>query len=45
MDYIVNLIIGDATAFDFIVLVRLLVFLLILDFVATVISTLGGIRR
>lgn len=45
MDFLVNLIVGDAASFDFVVLVRLIVFLFILDFVATVISTLGGSRR
>ena len=45
MDYIVNLIIGTSTTLDVYVLVRLLVFYLILEFVSGLIHALGGMRR
>lgn len=45
MDLLVNLIVGEAGAFDFIVLVRLIVFLFVLDFVSSMVAALGGMRK
>lgn len=45
MEYFVDLIIGSSSTLDVFVLVRLIIFCLVLEFVGTIISALGGGRK
>ena len=45
MDAIVNLIIGESVSLDVFVIVRLIVFILCLDFFATICAILGGFKK
>lgn len=45
MDYLVQLIIGDSTSLDVFVIVRLVIFILSIDFFATICAILGGLKK
>mgnify|MGYP007069966822 CR=1 FL=1 len=45
MDALVEFIVGNSTSLDVYVIVRLIVFILVLDFFATICAILGGFKK